>query len=168
MKIEYFLETDNEINVKDEWGVLGGFRIVYNDQILTKYVDYQSDEGYHSERIFHDLKVWMRSIKELVVKGSTELGIVDSLTTFKFLLKNDSIYLLIDAGNTETNKLYPGEGKGYPIPAKLFLKEIVTLGHRFIDDIAARYKNMDPVEINNFKKALGEADHYVNEYMKTH
>lgn len=167
LAMEYIISEDKGDTTRHWEDIIGALRINYNGVILTKLVDYP-DEGYIGYWIYHDIEVWMRSLKQLISDGEASLGFTDDSYYFRFRLENENVIFLIDVGNAEQNRLYPGEGKGYPLLTRLFLKESIALGHRFIDDITSRYKNMDLVEIYEFKQALGEADHYVNEYMKTH
>ena len=163
--IDYKISSNVSTDIRHCWDIIGCFRIKFNNNILTKYQNNPSDDGYRGEHIFFDIEEWMYAIKKLIVVGNAEFGIVDATTAFKFMFHNENILLLIDTGNKERNKLYLGGGKGYPIPAKLFLIESVAFGHRFFNDIESRYHNIDPSEIKGFKQALFEADLCINQYL---
>lgn len=165
--MEYVISEDKRANTRHWEDIIGALRITYDGVILTKLAEYP-DEGYFGYWIYHDIQVWMRSLKQLISTGEASLGFADDSYYFRFRLENEKVIFLPDVGNEEQNKLYPGGGKGYPLPARLFLMESVALGHRFIDEVTSRYKNMDPTEIKDFKHALDEADHYVREYMRSH
>ncbi len=170
LKIFYLIET-NEKSITDIYDIEGGIKIIADDTVLTKMVDCENDEGYCGNFLFIDIKCLIHHVPELILGKKVTCEIDEEFCEFVFEPKGDFIYFSIKhrpdmPWAAEFDKRYPGEGKGYPLPAKLLLKELVMISMQFINEVLIINRELEgSKEVVSFKNDLAKAESNLKEIL---
>lgn len=171
--IKYKIDEYNP-DISDVSELEGGIYVQYDNTILTKPIDYESD-GYIGNFLFYEIWDWIGGIPDLINNKKIKVKILESFIAFRFVLKDDFVYFSIvnDTLNEDMLKgvsgMYPGGVEGYPIPIRPFLNESVEMGKKFLNDIKNKYPHLDNTDgLKGFMKTLKEVEEFVKMYNRTH
>lgn len=159
-----------EVPVTQVWHILGGIRVVVDNVIITKMTNVENDDGYYGNFLFFDVDCIISGIPELMNGNQIICEFNEIFCSFHFKPEGDDILFSIryqpDQPEAEGyNRLFPGEGKGYPIPKKSLLIAIVGMGKRFLKEVLEINSNLEySEEVIAYKKSLDEAEKMVDNF----